>query len=115
MESIYYERLRGLSHRLFRNARIVPVAIAAAGMPLGRSLTLGQVEQELGGRLRTNQISEVLERLEEIGAVHELPYPGQPHPRTWERLESPFWAFLEAWVVQQMQTGVAEPERDARR
>jgi hypothetical protein len=95
-----YEAQREMSDGLFKNRLVVPVASAVLTVTeAGGTFTATDVRHQLGGRAESNQIREVIEtRLEMCGAVEQLPYPGRPHPRTWERLENPFWAFIEHWV-----------------
>jgi hypothetical protein len=108
MESEDYAALRDLSSRVFKNALVVPVAWAVPRVTdVGGSFVASQVREELSGKLESNQIREALGRIEEIGAVTELPYPGRPHARTWERVKSPFWQFLEKWMREQ--TGLRSP------
>jgi hypothetical protein len=95
-----YEAQREMSDNLFKNRLVVPIASAILAVAeAGEAFTATELRHQLGGRVESNQIRETIEtRLESCGAVAQLPYPGRPHPRTWERLESPFWLFIEDWV-----------------
>ena len=54
----------------------------------------------LGGRADRPRIIESLARLTAIGALRELPRVGQRNaPRYFERVEDPYWAYIEETVA----------------
>jgi hypothetical protein len=98
MEPMQYKTARERSRDLFNNALILPVALAVVThVEVGSDLTAPDVLVWLGGRGAGNQVAEALRRIESTGALVELPYPGRPHPRRWERREHPFWRFATDW------------------
>jgi hypothetical protein len=99
MEEQEYIALRTASSGLFKNALVGPLAWAITETAsAGEAFSCSQLRQKLGGRCADNQIREVLPRLEAAGGVVQLPFPGKPHARTWERREHPFWNFTTAWI-----------------
>jgi hypothetical protein len=101
MESGQFAELKELSAGVFNNGTILPVAWAVPRIAKpGQTIQATAIREELGGRLEGNQIRDALTRLEAGGAVREmLPHPGPPHPRVWERLDTPFWALLDGWLA----------------
>lgn len=53
----------------------------------------------LAGRADRPRIIEALVRLEEIGAVKELPRTGQRTRRVFERVENPYWSLVATHVA----------------
>lgn len=102
MDSETYARVQRLSSELVGNNVLLPVAAAIVCMSDTGPLSTPQVTEELGGRLPPNRVAQALQRLHRIGAVMELPYPGRPHPRLYERRESPFWTFVREWTLDPM-------------
>lgn len=99
MELELYETARARSQGLFNNALLLPVAAAiAAEVKVGGDFTAPEVRGWLDGRAESNQIREPLRRIEATAAIEELPYPGRPHPRRWQRAEHPLWPFVADWV-----------------
>jgi hypothetical protein len=101
MELAHYQALRVMSGGLFGNSLVVPVTAAILHVAeVGDAFKASQLREQLSGRAADNQIREVLEnRLETCEAVEQFPYLGRPHARTWQRLESPLWPFIESWVA----------------
>ena len=63
-------------------------------------VTASHVMVGLEGRADRPRILEALERLVDIGAMAELPRPGQRNAaRYFERAEDPYWALVEAHLV----------------
>jgi hypothetical protein len=99
MEKVEYTALREASSDLFKNALVAPLAWAIIEVAAsGGSFTVSDLRQKLDGRCADNQIHGALPRIEAAGAINQLPFPGKPHPRTWERKEHPFWGFADAWI-----------------
>jgi hypothetical protein len=100
MEREEYQAIKALSEGVFKNGTILPVACAVGRIAAdGDAFDATAVRRELNGHLESNQIREAFGRLEAAGAARQLPYPGRPHPRTWVRLASPVWSFLDEWLV----------------
>jgi hypothetical protein len=86
-----FEAVSRRSHGLHGNRNLLPVAIAVT--ELDREITTApEVAVELGGRIAPNRVLDALHRLASIGALAELPYPGRPRPRMFERRPSAYWA-----------------------
>lgn len=98
MEQDDFDRLQRLSVELAGNNVLLPVAAALAGLP-DAPATTPRVVEALDGRLPPNRVTEALQRLDRLGVVRELPYPGRPHPRLFERVQGPFWTFVRAWAL----------------
>lgn len=94
----YFEQLARASVDLFGNRATLPVASAVAR--LGATTVQGpDAQRALSGQLPANKVLEALERLCRLGALHEMPYVGRPHARTFEiRGESCVWPFIRAFV-----------------
>jgi hypothetical protein len=54
-----------------------------------------EVYRGLRGELAPNKALDALQRLAQIGALEELPHLGRPYPRTFQRLESPYWGLVQ--------------------
>ena len=99
MEEHEYRALREASSGLFKNGLVAPLAWAIMETaPVGGTFSASKLRQKLDGRWADNQIRDALPRLEAAGAISELPFPGRPHARTWERKEHPFWNFAATWI-----------------
>jgi hypothetical protein len=96
MDDEDFARLRRLSEKLCGNNFVLPVA--AAAQAFSGTISTPTVAEELGGRIPSNRIQAGLERLRDLGAVRELPYPGRPHPRLYEVEPGPFWDLVGAWT-----------------
>lgn len=103
-----YEGLAARSQGLYKNKHLLPVAAWIAGCKLD-TISAPDVARGLDGRLALNKALEVLERLQEAGVMHELPYPGRPHARMFERLPGAFWRFAEEFASETMAQGKASP------
>jgi hypothetical protein len=99
MEKRTYEKLRELSNLAFKNALILPVSYAVLSTTeSGGFVEASEVREFLDGRLESNQIRKMFERIEAFDALRELPYGGRPYARTWERVTGPYWIFVDDWV-----------------
>ncbi len=92
-----YGALAVRSQGLYKNKHLLPVAAWIAGCKL-ETISAPDVARGLDGRLAPNKALEVLERLQEAGVMHELPYTGRPHARMFERLPGAFWRFVEEFA-----------------
>src|SRR3954453_12873646 len=99
MESARYEHFQALSTELTGNSTVVAVACAILSLPASDGVTAPRLMEALGGRCAQNRVADALQRLTRLGALVELPYPGRPHARAFERLDSPFWSFIQAWAL----------------
>jgi hypothetical protein len=98
MDDALFERLQRLSIELTNNNVLLPVAAVVLSVPDRGTITAPSVCRALQGRLPVNRILDVLGRLARLGVLHELPYPGKPHPRVFARAGGPFWTLVAAWV-----------------
>jgi hypothetical protein len=97
-----HDRLKTLSLAVFKNGSVFPVAVAFTRLVDGdgSATSVPTVAMGLGGRLHANRILDSLQRLETIGAVAELPHPGPPIPRKFERRPSVFWSFVQEYCFE---------------
>jgi hypothetical protein len=100
MEQREYKALRSMSAGLFKNSLVLPVSRAILQRDGGSPFTATNLCEGLGGRVASNQIRDALSRLEASGAIEQLPFPGRPHPRSWERRDHSFWSFVEDWAAE---------------
>jgi uncharacterized protein (DUF934 family) len=86
-----YGALTTRSQALFKNKHLLPVAVWVAESP---SETTGapDVVRGLEGRIAPNKALEALERLRDGGMMIELPFPGPPHTRIFQRKATLFWS-----------------------
>jgi hypothetical protein len=87
-----FATVSGRSQALHGNRNVLPVAVAIAEANWS-TIKAPEVVAALGGHLPSNRVLDGLDRLCRIGALRELPYPGRPHPRLFESMDSPYWAF----------------------
>lgn len=91
MDQDRFEMLGERSEKVYGHRHVLPVAVwILESNELG---SFGQPEVRIGleGRSPPNKISRALVKLEQIGAVSELPYVGRPHPRAYEKRKSAQW------------------------
>jgi hypothetical protein len=91
------ERFGGVARRsqvLHGNRHVLPVAVVIAERGL-QVATSHEIDVALGGHLAPNRVLKGLEWLCAMGVMRELPYPGRPNPRMFERLDSSYWGFAE--------------------
>lgn len=100
-----YEQACSFSVFLHGNKHVFPAALWIAEQA-SESCKATEVGVGLSGKVAPNILLNALDRLCAIGALRELPYPGRPHPRIFERQQSPYWDFvhscgaqLEKWAV----------------
>lgn len=89
-----FARLQGLSVELTGNNVVVPVAVVIAQRTEGGTVSTPEVCKLLGGRLPPNRVGKALARLDRLGALAELPFPGRPHARMFHVIDGPFWTFV---------------------
>jgi hypothetical protein len=92
-----FARLQRLSVELTGNNVVVPVAVMIAERSKGGTVSTPEVCQLLGGRLPPNRVGKALARLDRLGALAELPFPGRPHARMFHVIDGPFWTFVREW------------------
>lgn len=101
MDKASYRRAREASKGLFKNALILPVAVAILdGAQGGGTFEISAVREELAGRAAEDPIRKAIERLVSAGAAKQLASLGPPHPDVWERCPHPFWTFAKDWMDQ---------------
>jgi hypothetical protein len=86
------------SQALHGNKYVLPVALAAVGVAPNCPLKAPDVAAVLPGQVPANRILEALQRLCDLGVMHELPHVGRPHPRFFVRNESVYWGFAQAFA-----------------
>jgi hypothetical protein len=65
------------------------------------TVTQPEVTRALDGRSPPNKILQALARLEAMGALSQLPYPGRPRARTWEKVKkSAFWTLATEYAAE---------------
>jgi hypothetical protein len=81
------------SEAIYGHRHVLPVAvwILESGT---ETMTQPVVSRGLEGRSPPNKVLHALERLGDIGALTQLPFPGRPHARTFEKAASAFWALV---------------------
>lgn len=89
-----FQRVARRSQVLHGNRHVLPVAVVIAERGL-EIATSHEVDVALGGHLASNRVLKGLEWLCEMDVMRELPYPGRPNPRMFERRDSPYWSFAE--------------------
>ena len=91
-----FDKLCERSEVVYGHRHVLPVAVwILESDDLG---SFGQPEIRIGleGRSPSNKISRALMKLEQMGALSELPYVGRPYPRAYEKRKSAQWeAFRE--------------------
>jgi len=86
-----YGALAARSQALYKNKHLLPVAVWIAE---SHAETTGapDVVRGLEGRIAPNKALEALERLRDGGVMLELPFPGRPHARIFQRRPTLFWS-----------------------
>jgi hypothetical protein len=92
-----YARLTQRSQALHRHKYVLPVAVWIQEQNVSVAKA-PEARRGLGGRGDSNRMLEALVHLSAIGALRELPHPGRPNPRLFEKVESPYWAFAEEFA-----------------
>ena len=96
-----YEAARDRSSGLFKNALVLPVAIAILRTAEeGATFVISELREKLGGQAADESIRKALDRLVSIEAAILLTSPGPPRRDVWERQAHPFWTFVIDWVGQ---------------
>lgn len=85
-----FDAVASRSTVLHGNRSVLPVAgwILDSGV---EAVSASDVYRGLSGAIPPNKALEALARLGEIGALAELPYPGRPHARMFQRRASAYW------------------------
>jgi hypothetical protein len=86
-----YGALTARSQALFKNKHLLPVAVWVAESP-AETIGAPDVFRGLEGRIAPNKALEALERLRDGGIMIELPFPGPPHARIFQRKPTLFWS-----------------------
>jgi hypothetical protein len=89
-----YAALVERSEVLFNNKHLLPVAAWVAECK-AEAIKAREVGRGLSGRVPDNKVLEILGRLRAAEVLHELPHPGAPHPRIFEKRPGAFWRFVE--------------------
>lgn len=89
----YFERVARRSQSLHGNKYVLPVAaVIAEGTQ--NPVKAPDIGIALNGRLPPNRVLEALDWLVAMSVLEELPYPGRPHARLFERTASAYWNFV---------------------
>lgn len=94
-----FEAVAERSQALHGNKHMLPVAVALLELNLTMVGT-SEIGIALGGHLAPNRVLEGLQRLTAMGIMRELPYPGRPKPRLFERRQSAYWDFVEPFAAE---------------
>jgi hypothetical protein len=86
-----YGVLTARSQALYKNKHLLPVAVWVAESP-AETMSAPDVVRGLEGRIASNKALEALERLRDGGVMLELPFPGRPHARVFQRRPTLFWS-----------------------
>jgi uncharacterized protein (DUF934 family) len=86
-----YSALTARSQALYKNKHLLPVAVWIAESP-AEMTGAPDVVRGLGGRIAPNKALEALERLRDGEVMLELPFPGRPHARIFQRKPTLFWS-----------------------
>jgi hypothetical protein len=86
-----YGALAIRSQALYKNKHLLPVAVWIAESP-AETMGAPDVVRGLEGRIAPNKALEALERLRDGGVMLELPFPGRPHARIFQRRPTLFWS-----------------------
>lgn len=99
MDKHLYAAARSASKGLFKNALVLPVAIAISSVVKDRgTFEISDLREELGGRAADDPIRKAIERITSAGAVKQLASLGPPHSDVWERRPHPLWTFAREWM-----------------
>lgn len=91
------------SQALHGNNFVLPVAIAVVELNAD-VVKAPEVRDALKGFLPENRIREGLKRLCAMQVMTELPYPGRPSPRLFERCQSAYWDFVVRFATEHLPT-----------
>jgi hypothetical protein len=95
------------SQALHGNKFVLPVAIGI--VELGSSVVkAAEIRDELKGTVPENRIHEGLRRLCAMGVLTELPYPGRPSPKLFERCPSAYWDFVVPFVAEHLSSNESQ-------
>lgn len=100
MKHTRFEGLCKRSEAVYGHRHVLPVAVwIVESDDLG---SFGQPDVRIGleGRSPPNKISRALVKLEQIGAISELPYVGRPHPRAYEMRKSAQWDVFREYAAE---------------
>lgn len=100
--SIDRDRFSAISKRsqaLHGNNFVLPVAVSIVRLD-ANVVSTPEIREELGGLLPDNRILDGLVRLCQMAVMTELPYPGRPKPRLFERRESAYWDFVVPFTTE---------------
>lgn len=109
-DAVEQRRLQALSVALTGNNVTLPVAVAIGTLPTSATVSAPELTAMLGGTIPTNRIGRALRDLAVLNVLRELPYPGRPHRRIYERVDGPYWTFINDWAADPV-TGLAASER----
>ncbi len=87
------------SQSLHGNKYMLPVAVAIVELDLA-TVKAPEIGVALAGHLPPNRVLEGLARLCAMEVMIELPYPGRPNPRLFERRQSAYWTFVEPFAAE---------------
>jgi hypothetical protein len=90
----HFEAVAARSVVVHGNRGVLPVA-AWIHFSGSQTASAPEITKGLGGALPPNKVLEALTRICAIGALLELPHPGRPHRRVFEKKPAPYWRFVE--------------------
>ncbi len=95
-----FERLCERSEAIYGHRHVLPVAVWILESDDPGSFGQPDIRVGLEGRSPPNKISRALVKLEQIGAIKELPYLGRPHPRAYEKRKSAQWDVFQEYAAE---------------
>jgi hypothetical protein len=107
-----YDALATRSQALFKNKHLLPVAVWIAESP-AETMGAPDVVRGLDGRIMPNKALEALERLRDGGIMLELPFPGRPHARIFQRRPTLFWGAAAEFAFDAGKAAPASPPSSA--
>jgi hypothetical protein len=94
-----YDAVARRSHELFRNRHLLPVSAWISECAV-TTFIAPDISRGLAGLAPPNKVLEILDRLKQARDLQELPYPGRPHARVFERQDSVLWHLARMLAVE---------------
>lgn len=107
-----YSALTARSQALFKNKHLLPVAVWVAEST-AETAGAPDVVRGLEGRIAPNKALEALERLRDGGMMLELPFPGPPHARIFQRKPTLFWSVAVEFASDAGKAALTSPPASA--
>jgi hypothetical protein len=105
---VRHKALADKSETIFGHRHVLPVAVWILKSNEA-SLTQPIVTRGLEGRSPPNKVLQALAKLDLLGALVELPFPGRPDPRRFEKQESACWELVREYATAVDASVAAQP------